>query len=185
MKSAWREITEILRRERLLAAARINPGATRQELQDLETHLGLGLPESLKSFLTEHNGQSDDAKVGAYVGSQLLSTKGIRAQWDNWRSIDEEDMNADCAEFMSSKPEGFIKPLYCNRHWIPLTHDDGGNHVGLDFDPDLKGTRGQVIVFGRDEDEKALFASSFDDFLTTLVTKLRSADWSFAESERE
>ena len=73
-------------------------------------------------------------------------------------------MNDDCADMMSSDPPGVVKPVYTNRHWIPLTHDHGGNHVGLDFDPDDEGTPGQVIAYGRDEDEKQLLATSFEAF---------------------
>lgn len=36
-------------------------------------------------------------------------------------------MNADCADFMPSRPEGYVKPLYTNRLWIPLTTDGSGN----------------------------------------------------------
>ncbi|MCW4453348.1 SMI1/KNR4 family protein [Flavobacterium sp. MXW15] len=186
MTSAWEKIVDALEQERLLAACMLNPGATPAEISDLELHLGIELPPGLKAFLSEHNGQSDKARVGIYQGSQLLSTHGIRARWDSWRAIDEADMNADCAEFMSSKPEGVIKPMYTNPRWIPLTHDYGGNHIGLDYDPDTKGTTAQVIAFGRDEDQKVLVADSFDEFLTGFVAELHDTDWTmFPEEERE
>jgi cell wall assembly regulator SMI1 len=168
----------------VLDACKLSPGATPDELVALETHLGLALPVSLKGFLADHNGQAKDAKLGLHLGRMFLSTEGIRAQWDNWRSIDEDAMNEDCAEFMSSQPEGTIKTMYTNPLWIPLTHDFGGNHVGLDFDPDVRGTRGQVIAFGRDEDQKQLLAGSFDEFLPRFVAELRGADWTFADKFR-
>ena len=110
-------------------------------------------------------------------GYQMLSVVEIRASWDNWRAIDEKGMNKDCAVFMSSSPVGFIKPLYTNRHWIPLAHDWGGNYIGLDFDPDIKGTVGQVIRYGRDEDEKKLIATTHNAFLDLLVTDLNKTKW--------
>ena len=185
MNNAWDDIILILRRERLLAATSLNSGATTQDLKGLEQHLGVELPTAVGAFLSEHNGQSERAKVGVYLGSKILSTGDIRDQWNTWRSIDEEAMNAECADFMSSKPEGVVKPMYTNRLWIPLTNDFGGNHVGLDFDPDHNGKRGQVIMFGRDVDQKFLIADSFDEFLNELIPKLRAADWSFANKYRE
>lgn len=184
MTDAWDMIAGILHRENLLARCMLNPGATAEELAQLEAHLGVALPASLKAFLSRHNGQANEATLGIYLGRQLLSTQGIRLQWDTWRSIDEEAMNADCAEFMSSEPEGVIKPMYTNRRWIPLTHDFGGNHVGLDFDPDTNGNEGQVIAFGRDEDEKRLIAKSFDEFIPILITEMRDGDWSFADESQ-
>ncbi|MFT3777904.1 MAG: SMI1/KNR4 family protein [Ottowia sp.] len=91
------------------------PGADPAEIQSLENYLGVALPESVKSSLLIHDGQDGP---GLFFGQQLLSAAGIREQWDAWRSIDEAKMNADCAEFMESDPEGVIKPMYCNRSWI-------------------------------------------------------------------
>jgi cell wall assembly regulator SMI1 len=181
MIDAWDQICDILRREKLLERCRLNPGVTRADIEELEAHLGVALPASLTAFLAQHNGQANEAAVGVYLGCLLLSTQGIRSQWDTWRSIDEEAMNEDCAEFMSSEPKGAIKPMYTNRQWIPLTHDFGGNHVGLDFDPDIDGNEGQVITFGRDEDQKRLIADSFEDFIPILISEMRDGDWSFAD----
>lgn len=184
MSVEWVEIIDILRRERLLDSCMLNPGATANELAELEEHIQQTLPPALRVFLSEHNGQRANAPLGLYLGREFLSTDGIRLQWDTWRLIDEADMNADCAEFMSSEPPGTIKPMYTNRSWIPLTHDYGGNHVGLDFDPDTGGVAGQIIAYGRDEDQKRLLASSFNEFLPLMVAELRDADWSFANKLR-
>lgn len=93
-------------------------------------------------------------------------------------------MNADCAEFMSSDPPGAVKPMDTNRSWIPLTREHGGNHIDLDFDPGPDGVVGQVIAYGRDEDEKRLLANSFREFLPLLVVTVRDEDWSFAHALR-
>jgi len=185
MSTEWTEIISILRREQLLDACQLNPGATAEQLKELEEHIQQPLPPTLSSFLSEHNGQDSTATLGLYLGREVLSTEGIRRQWDAWRSIDEALMNEDCADFMSSEPPGAIKPMYTNHRWIPLTHDYGGNHIGLDFDPDTGGVAGQMIIFGRDEDQKRLLANSFQEFLPLMVAELREADWSFANDLRE
>ena len=33
--------------------------------------------------------------------------------------------------------------------WLPFCSDDGGNFIGIDLDPDVNGTVGQVINFGK------------------------------------
>lgn len=77
----------------------------------------------------------------------------------------------------SSNRPGFVKPVYANRNWIPLTA--GSDH--LDFDPGPNGTVGQVINFGRDEDEKDVIASSFGDFLQWYVKELESGNYRIEE----
>lgn len=174
MQETWNRIEQRLWRLGCLEAMQLRPGAAAAELAALEQHVGLTLPPALKLFLQIHDGQDG---FGLIHGQQLLSVAGIATAWDNWRALDEEEMNADCAEFMRSEPEGFIKPEYCNCAWLPLTHDAGGNHIGLDFDPGPLGSSGQVIVFGRDEDTKCLLAASFEAFVESCAVWLERAAW--------
>lgn len=175
MKEQWTRIEELLGTHGCQGQIDLRPGASDDQIDSLEAHLGVDFPDSLKSFLSIHDGQ--DGRAGLVGGQQLLSAESIRRQWDMWRSLDEVQMNADCADLMASHPERAIKPMYTNRYWIPLTTDWGGNHIGLDFDPDAQGTVGQVIRFGRDEDTKQLIAESFDAFVEKLVASLSESNW--------
>lgn len=174
MQKIWSHIERRLAELGCLDAMALRSGADPQEIADLESHLGVTLPDGVARFLSLHDGQDGD---GLIYGQSLLSVSGIRQQWDVWRSIDEEEMNADCAEFMASDPVATIKPMYCNRAWIPLTHDHGSNHFGLDFDPDQHGQHGQIIAFGRNEDTKRLYANSFEKFIEAYLSWLQSAEW--------
>ena len=175
MKEQWSRIEQSLSRLGCLEHVRLRPGASTEQLAELEQYLDVRLPEGLKAFLSIHDGQ--DGSVGLVGGELLLSVENIRREWDTWRSLDEDAMNADSADFMASQPAGFIKPMYTNRLWIPLTKDWGGNHIGLDYDPDMKASTGQVIRFGRDEDTKRLVAESFDGFVSLLGSALAEARW--------
>lgn len=174
MKERWDQIKERLAELKCLNEMKLRAGASSTAIRALQDHIDIELPESLKAFLSVHDGQDG---FGLFRGYQLLSTDGIRREWDNWRSIDEEEMNRECADFMASAPEGFIKPMYTNRLWIPLTSDAGGNHFGLDYDPDHLGCVGQAIAFGRDEDTKRLLASDFAAFVEQCTAWLRAAKW--------
>jgi cell wall assembly regulator SMI1 len=174
MENYWKDIEEALSTLGCAGEAKLNSGASTEDIDALEEHLGVSLPDELKDFLSIRDGQNDEG-AGIVFGEQILSPSSIKRCWDDWRGIDEEEMNEDCADFMESDPEGYIKPMYTNRKWIPLTHDWGGNHIGIDFDPDAKGTIGQIIAFGRDEDTKRLIASNFSEFLSKLVNSLKSA----------
>lgn len=177
MSRYWAEIEAILREKGALDAFRLNPGASPQALRDAEAELGVELPAALKELLSVHDGEVDELGTGLIFGLPLLSTGHVLGQWQVWKSLVDDGMNEALADSMSSRPEGVIKPMYLNPRWIPLTHDGGGNHIGLDYDPDVRGTVGQVIIFGRDEDEKKLLAPSFEAFLARFVHELRTIHW--------
>ncbi len=65
----------------------------------------------------------------------------------------------------TSFPEGAIKKKYFNPNWIPIIFDNLGNYIGIDLDPDVNGKVGQVINFGRDEEDMFVIADSFEKFL--------------------
>jgi cell wall assembly regulator SMI1 len=175
MKEEWIRIEGLLGAHGCQDQVGLRPGASDDQIHSLQAHIGVDFPDSLRRFWSVHDGQ--DGRAGLVSGQQLLSTESIRREWDMWRSLDEAAMNADCADFMESNPKGAIKPMYTNRSWIPLTKDWGGNHIGLDFDPDVQGTVGQVIRFGRDQDTKLLVAESFDAFVEKLVVSLSDSKW--------
>lgn len=66
---------------------------------------------------------------------------------------------------LTSTPEGAIKRKYFHIKWIPIISDGGGNYIGIDLDPDEKGTKGQVIIFGRDEEDMLVLSNSWSEFL--------------------
>ena len=174
------EIKQIFSDKNVLDLMRLNPGASEEELLDLEQHLGISLPEDFRNYLATHNGQTGGIEM--LFCEPLLTTSEIKQTWTDWYEVGEDgEMNDDCAEFMSAHPEGYVKPLYTNPKWIAFTTDYGGNHLGLDLDPDVKGTSGQVIIFGRDEDEKFLVASSFTEFLAMVVRHLKKIKWSVTQ----
>ncbi|HTD03814.1 SMI1/KNR4 family protein [Undibacterium sp.] len=166
-------IKQIFSDKNALELMQLNPGASEEELLELERHLGVTLPADFKEYLSVHNGQQ--GQDGMIFNEPLLSIEQIKDEWTTWYEIGEDGtMNDDCAEFMSANPVGHVKPMYTNPKWIPFTHDGGGNHIGIDLDPDVKGTLGQVIIFGRDEDEKSVMATSFTEFLATVVHHLKN-----------
>ena len=77
-----------------------------------------------------------------------------------------------------SKPQKSIKEIYFYNKWIPFISDVGGNYIGYDLDPDENGTKGQIIIFGRDELQSTVVAKSLTEFLTRI-----SDDLSFNNGE--
>ena len=103
--------------------------------------------------------------------------------WDELEFIVFADGKFDCERTFydfdnqitfTSSPENTIKKKYFHFKWIPIFSDFGGNYIGIDLDPDTKGKKGQIIIFGRDEENMVVLADNlelFFDFLLTEMTK--------------
>lgn len=89
----------------------------------------------------------------------------IVAYHDGEHNIKRSFFDFDNTLPLTSTPDGTIKKKYFHLKWIPLISDHGGNYIGIDLDPDVNGTKGQVIIFGRDEEEMMVLANSWEEFL--------------------
>ncbi len=76
----------------------------------------------------------------------------------------------------TSIPENFIKKKYFHCKWLPLFSDYGGNYIGIDFDPDIKGKKGQIINFGRDEEEMIVLGDSLEQFFDFILIEIKKKD---------
>lgn len=82
-----------------------------------------------------------------------------------------------------SLPQGCVKTEYATNGWIPLAIDDSGNNIGVDLNPDVNGTYGQVITFGREFDTKFVVASNWGEFLTNFYNDLNAGNYLIHDSD--
>lgn len=163
---------------------RFNPPATDSELDAFERLVRLRLPRSYRQLYRWHDGEHDD-RFGHFYGMPMLPLKQAAFQWKSWIEV-LADLGGNRYEMPGgSWPEGAVDPAYINPGWIPLTHDGSGNHIGLDLDPWPNGRVGQVIIFGRDEDVKAVLAESLGKFLEWIATLLESGNFRLDVQEGE
>ena len=85
----------------------------------------------------------------------------------------------------TSSPANAIALQYANAGWVPLCDDYGGNHIGIDLAPGPAGVRGQVISFGRDEEEKVVIAASLGDFLLWFATQLERGNFRIDRPDKD
>jgi cell wall assembly regulator SMI1 len=170
VRTAFERVVRLLPGDPLL-----NPPATGERLAAAEEHLGQRLPDDVRALYRLADGQvqyehPDLLQAAGLVGGEpFLPLARVLLHWDQWAGF-ESDISLD--EFASSTPEGFVRPRYSVRGWIPLTHDGGGNHVGVDLDPDERGRVGQVITFGRDDEAHRVLAPSIGSYLEQLADLL-------------
>lgn len=156
----------------------LNPPATVEQIEEAEQQMGIKLPDVVRDLYLTHNGESDDGP-GLFFGLPFLSLEVMLAEWQNYVEISEDEELQQIESY--SVPEEWIKEQYFNRHWIPIAHDDGGNYLGIDLDPDDSGIRGQVINFGRDETVKFVIAHNLTDLLKYIAETLKNGIYTVDE----
>jgi internalin A len=145
-----------------------NPPATEDDLLAYEQLIGKPLPEDYKELYRSHNGQQRFEKYGLafFFSLPFISIQESMEQWKSSRQI-------DYGVFLDAKshsiPADHIREQYMHPAWIPISRDSGGNYIGVDLDPDGKGTYGQVINFGRDEETKYVMATGIGEFLAYML----------------
>ncbi len=188
MKEVWSRLETFLERVSPELHEDLRPGLAETMWQDFETKLGVTLPSSLKNFYAFHDGQEATKAGGLFFGMTFLPFAEVVKQWEGWHEIignhtPEWLREQYCYNCQSITPDA-IKATYANNLWIPFAHDWGGNHLGIDLDPDLKGTPGQVINFGRDEDYKVVVAESFEAFVEWFMVQLESGNYAVDQTTK-
>lgn len=165
--------------------ADLNPGCSSQDLDELAHHLGCSLPEDFRAFYQRHNGQKGNT-TGIFCGLPYLSLEALYSEWSGWQELwvefarEAEMYGEESLAFEitgQSYPIHAIKPTYINLKWIPIAHDGGGNHLGIDLDPGAAGTIGQVINFGRDEKDKFVLATSLANWMAWMMTQYQQGNY--------
>lgn len=165
-RSAWTRLENWCRQYHPRLLEVLNPGATPEEIAAVEEAIGQRLPVDVRESFAIHNG--GDRFV---FGQDLRSTTELISEWQLWRGL--EDMNEEIRYCMSSFPALAIQLDYSNPGWVPLANTNS-DYLGVDLAPGPAGSVGQVINFGRDEENKFVLASGWAEFLADYATFLES-----------
>lgn len=174
----WKRLEHWLSENFPEALADLNPGCDEHTFRIVEERLGIVLPESLKGVYRLNDGQktTDLSTVGVFYGVSFLPLAKMVYQWGTWvetnEHIDNEGLRDQLDESQVSFLPSQLKAVYTNNKWIPFGIIAENCYLGLDFDPALGGIEGQVINFGREEEQKTVLADSFGEFLERYTTQL-------------
>lgn len=167
----WANMVQLLEERSPGISICFNPPANESELMGIEKKMGLTLPQELRQLYLCNNGQNENG-MGILSGLDFLPLEELYIQWEIWRVLKEgatKEQMKILSERCSSFPFQAIKKIYTNEGWLPMTHDGAGNHIGVDLDPDCNGNVGQIINFGRDEDQKFVIARNLREYLTLVI----------------
>ncbi|GAB3938455.1 hypothetical protein GCM10029976_052960 [Kribbella albertanoniae] len=141
------------------------PPSTGEELVACEAVIGLALPGELRELWGLCGGQATvDAGVGVFPRLDFLGPGWASEEWLMWRRLRDGSSAEDMvllSSLSTSSPAGAIALSYSSKGWIPVWRlEKAPDYVGLDLEPGPVGTAGQIINFGRDQDDKVVLAES-------------------------
>ncbi len=173
IQEIWGELEDWLKSNLPHNHASLRPGASEEQITQIERELGFRLPEDWKTLYQIHDGQ--DETDTAMLTLRWLPLADVLSSWRMWKELladgsTQEALSPDC----KSIPPGAIQEKYINLGWLPMFTDGGGNAIGPDLQPGANGQIGQMINFGRDELEKFVIAPDLKDFLQWIVSGIRS-----------
>ena len=151
--------------------------ASGQDIDRAVAKIGRPLPPELRELYLLHDGETEKG-VGLFFGLPFIPLQRLIDERQVWDDV-EADVGSDpmMSEFLTSTPETSIKLAYANRGWLPISIDWSGNHIGIDTDPGSSGKYGQIINFGRDEDNMFVIAPSLAAFLGWVADSLEEGNY--------
>lgn len=173
--ASWDRLDRWFDRHLPEVAAELRPGASAAAIEAFERATRRTLPDDVRASFRIHDGQRNPCRTtGCIYGLALMSLDQILEDWELSRRPPDDGAAWEGAR---SYPAGAVQACRSHPGWIPLTHDWSGNHLGVDLAPGLKGTWGQVIVFGTSEYRLFVAAESWAAFLTDYYSALRTGDF--------
>lgn len=156
-----------LRERRPAYLARLEPGASGEQIRALERAVGAGLPEEFAALYRWRDGQSPGcykALHDNFMFSPLAAAGRARKALNDLLDGGEFDR------------ENWWRP-----GWVPFLDNGGGDHLCLDLEGTFTGRRGQVLEFRHDDAERAVLFPDFASYLEALVRSLEETEWEEGE----
>lgn len=184
--TSWARLERWCAQNAPILLSRLRPGATKTTIRNLEAAAKVSLPDDVRESYLIHNGSEPYTGSNAYCpgilfGCPLDSIERVFKGLKFARKLHSELMKQDeehssgLADRATSFPEGAIKLSYTNPSWVSLS-DSEPNNIGIDLDPGINGILGQVINFGRDEDNKYVLAQSWAHLLQDIADELEAGN---------
>jgi cell wall assembly regulator SMI1 len=138
-KDVWDNILKHIQTISHLIFSTVNPPATAEEINLLESTLNVQLPIHFRNYLLTWNGQQEHVPFIGY--NSFLSIPAIIETGSMLNELFEDEEQVDWIE------EDRIKPLIWSKKWIPFTDFEASSHLILDLDPGKNGISGQIFKY--------------------------------------
>jgi cell wall assembly regulator SMI1 len=155
---------------------KLGAGALDKDISDLESLMGMALPNDVRESYRLHNGTTDLGGIFSY-GYYLLAIKEISKTWQEFARGIKKGIFDGMNDLIEVK--GPIKKNWWNLKWIPITGSGGGDFRCIDMDPSDTGHIGQIIYFNHEAGPKRVEASSWTEYLSDFADGLTNGKFTF------
>lgn len=165
-------------------SVQLTSGASPQAIEQLETVIGVVLPEDFRASCRRHDGGFAMQLIAPIeIVVEILSVQQIAETWrihadllldDTWARQPPYYFSEDVVR--SGWHTGPILPVWWSRLWIPIGSDSAGNLSCLDLAPMAGGTVGQVIDWDHECGPSRVLFPSFESFLAAWADQLVKFD---------
>lgn len=180
MKECWQRFEKWLANYAPDLIEALNPGASMEEISDLEKLIGKKLPNAFIDFYLIHNGQKFKSE-NLIDCESLLSVEHIIYNWKVWKELLDTKTFEELGVLYTSEPELGIKNNWWNPLWIPFVENGCGDFTCIDLDPSSDGKYGQVIRMWHDMSERELLGNSFSEWILNYVSGLEAGVYVYTE----
>ncbi len=157
IQNIWCDIEEWYSKNSPNLLASLNAGISSLELSELESLLGISLPNDYKCSLKIHNGE-------VYFHSySYLSAKSVTSTWKVMNQLYKEGVFDD-RELVDNEGQ-IIDNAWWHPNWIPFAKDSMGNQICIDMAPGINGVVGQIIYLEMEEGPLVAPYRSFFEWL--------------------
>lgn len=148
-------------------AESLRPGASEEQLQDLEAALGVELPPDFRRWLAIHDGQ-EEGYPGLFEGHTLLPVDHILGEWQVFAEVGELVEDVTLCAF----PLG-VRRVWYDARWIPIAYLGSSEWFVIDLHPAPGGPLGQIFFRAKSGDcDRAL--PGFGAWLRALADDLEA-----------
>ena len=139
-----------------------------------EKEAGFPFPAIIKEYLMLHNGIDRCA---------IMSAEDIYKEWKQWKDCYDDWTQEELLDTYSTN-KGKVLLMYTTPYWIPFFDLQNGNFLAFDFAPNTKGTAGQIIRYGADQEIGYIEAENLNAFLKSLMGnegEIEENEWFYIE----
>lgn len=172
-KDVWENILKHIETISQPIYSTVNPPATEEEINLLESTLNVQLPSHFHSYLSTWNGQQEQVPFIGY--NSFLSIPDIIETWSMMNDLFEDEERVDWID------EDRIKPLIWSKKWIPFTDFEASSRLILDLDPGKNGISGQIFKYHSGMSYQEVIANSFEEFSNEILKRLQSNQFSYTD----
>jgi cell wall assembly regulator SMI1 len=162
----WDELDAWLNSHAPRIFGELRPGASLEQIHELERTIGQSCPDEVRAWFTRHDGAESLGVFG------FVPVIGAQSAWRRMNKMVDDGKFSD-GRAPANQTGRIFQAVWWHRGWLPVAQDSGGNQLCVDLDPGPQGHRGQLLFWDRQTGPE-VSAPSLADWFESFLDDLKS-----------